>query len=286
MSKIILASILTFIVGFNGMSGTVTKSLYIVSGSLLSVDNNLSPYITFNDNPVFTQENPIINLYIGDTLDLWVYNTDLVDHGFVINDVNVSINIAPGDSVFVQQEFASSGVFIYHDSQEYPKYTYLGLAGLIVVKDHSQPCFYWNLKEHNADWNNQLFNGGTVNWSDYDPKYFTINARSNPNINMDTLARITGSIGDTLHLQIANTGQGVHSIHFHGYHGVIKYSSKNPSHIGREKDTFPIYPMETMTIQIIPDKSGEYPVHDHNLAAVTGNNIYPNGMFSTILITP
>ena len=44
--------------------------------------------------------------------------------------------------------------------------------------------------------------------------------------------------------------------------------------------------METLILQIVPDKEGEYPIHDHNLVAVTGNNIYPNGIFTSILISP
>ena len=87
-------------------------------------------------------------------------------------------------------------------------------------------------------------------------------------------------------MYITNTGLSIHSLHFHRYHASIKYSSKNATHVNREKDTFPIYPLETIVLQIVPDKEGEFPIHDHNLVAVMGNNIYPNGMFTTILITP
>ena len=61
---------------------------------------------------------------------------------------------------------------------------------------------------------------------------------------------------------------------------------KFPNQINWFKDSFPVYPMETLVLRIIPDKEGEYPVHDHNLVAVTSGNIYPNGMFSTMLISP
>jgi len=222
----------------------------------------------------------------GDTLNLWVYNTDNVSHSFVIKGVSAVQSIPANDSIFLQEIFTTIGSYIYYDPFDFPKNTYLGLAGMIVVKNHNHTSFYWNIKEHNSDWNNQLFNGNTVNWNQYDPKYFTINSVSNPNINNDTLARITGQVGDTLYLYITNTGLSIHSMHFHGYHATIKYSSKSASHVNREKDTFPIYPMETIVLQIVPDKEGEFPIHDHNLVAVMGNNIYPNGMFTTILITP
>jgi FtsP/CotA-like multicopper oxidase with cupredoxin domain len=286
MTKRLLGITFLLFFGLNCMAGAVNQSLYIVSDSMQTVDNTQMPYITFNQNPVFTQNSPVINLTVGDTLNLWVYNLDSTTHQFVIKDVNTPIGISAGDSISIQQVFTSEGTYIYHDPLAHPKYTYLGLAGIIVVKNHNHSCFYWNMKEHNSSWNNQLFSGGSVNWSDYNPKYFTINGFSNPAINLDTMARMTGQIGDTLYLHLANTGQSIHSIHFHGYHATIEYSSKNPDYIGREKDTFPVYPMETLTLRIVPEKSGEYPVHDHNLVAVTGNNMYPNGMFTTILITP
>ena len=286
MNKRLFGITFSLFLGLNCIAGTVNQSLYIVSNLMQMVNNTQSPYITFNESSVFSQDNPVLNLTTGDTLNLWVYNSDTITHEFVIKEITTPVSILAGDSIFIQQEFSSEGVFIYHDPFDYPKYTYLGLAGLIVVKTHNYACFYWNMKEHNSDWNSQLLSGGTVTWSNYDPKYFTVNALSNPDINLDTLARITGQVGDTLYLYLSNTGQSIHSIHFHGYHPIIEYSSKNPDHIGREKDTFPVYPMESIILRIIPDKPGEYPVHDHNLVAVTANNMYPNGMFSTILITP
>ena len=69
-----------------------------------------------------------------------------------------------------------------------------------------------------------------------------------------------------------------------GYHLEIISSSENESHEGRSKDTFPIKSSQSMILELIPDKTGEYPVHDHNLVAVSGGGIYPNGMFLTMLI--
>ena len=286
MNKLLLSFIFGVLLSFNSFSATINQSLYIISDSLLTVDSTKVPYITFNETPTYNQKNPIINLMQGDTLDLWVFNTDSLVHDFVIKGVSSVISIPANDSSFLQTIFTAKGSYIYHDPSDFPKNTYLGLAGMIVVKNHPFSCFYWNIKEHNSDWNNELFNGNPVNWNQYDPKYFTINSVSNPNINGDTLARITGQVGENLFLYITNTGLSIHSMHFHGYHATIKYSSRNASHLNREKDTFPIYPMETIVLKITPDKEGEYPIHDHNLAAVTGNNMYPNGMFSTILITP
>ena len=285
VNKLVLG-IAFVLLSFSSTATTVNQSLYIVADSLLTVDGTKVPYLTFNETPNYIQSNPIIYLMVGDTLDLWVYNTDNSTHDFLIKGINVVQSIPANDSVFVQAILTVTGSYIYYDPSDFPKNTYLGLAGMIVVKNHNYASFYWNIKEHNSDWNTQLALGNTVSWNQYDPKYFTINSVSNPNINADPLARITGQVGDTLYLYITNTGLSIHSMHFHGYHATIKYSSKNGAHVGREKDTFPVYPMETIVLQIVPDKEGEFPIHDHNLVAVMGNNIYPNGMFTTILITP
>jgi len=286
MIKYLTGVFLGLLLSINVSSSVVSKSLYIVSDSLITFDGNSIPYITFNDSPVFSQSNPVINLLQHDTLALWIYNNDSIIHKFVIKGVSPVVSIPSFDSVFIEEVFVNIGCYIYHDPLAFPQNTYLGLGGMIVVRDHNHSSFYWNIKEHNSYWNFQLTSGGTVTWNQYAPKYFTINGVSNPNINQDTLSRIVGQVGDTLCLNISNTGQSIHSMHFHGYHATIKYSSKNSFHIDRIKDTFPIYPMETLILQIVPDKEGEYPIHDHNLVAVTGNNIYPNGIFTSILISP
>ena len=208
MNKLLLSFIFGVLLSFNSFSATINQSLYIISDSLLTVDSTKVPYITFNETPTYNQKNPIINLMQGDTLDLWVFNTDSLVHDFVIKGVSSVISIPANDSSFLQTIFTAKGSYIYHDPSDFPKNTYLGLAGMIVVKNHPFSCFYWNIKEHNSDWNNELFNGNPVNWNQYDPKYFTINSVSNPNINGDTLARITGQVGENLFLYITNTGLG------------------------------------------------------------------------------
>lgn len=286
MNRLILSIVFGIILASNLLAVNVEKSLYIISDYIQTVDSVSVPYISFNEEDVYSKESPIINLNSNDTLKLWVHNLDSVLHNFAVLDLSDTFSISAGDSIYVEQVFMDEGLYIYHDPLNYPKYTYLGLAGMIVVNDLDVQNFYWNIKEHNAQWNSDLVNNLDVDWENYNPKYFTINGNSNPHINTDSLARIVGSVGETLYLNIANTGLSAHSIHFHGYHAEIMYSSQHLNHIGRSKDTFPVYPMETLVLKIEPHQPGEYPIHDHNLAAITGNNLYPNGMFSTILIYP
>lgn len=222
---------------------------------------------------------------VGDSLLLKIINNDTVTHGFNVKGyAGINNTILPGDSVDLIMVFNTPSVHIYYDSYNYPLFRYMGLAGMIVVNNNVAKSFFWNLKDHQKLFNDSIGEGNTVSLTDYYPDYFTINGNSNPHINEDSAVRVSGNVGDTLYIYMVNTGQSVHSIHFHGYHSQIIYSSKFPSHVGRSKDTFAVYSMESVILEMIPDKTGEYPVHDHNLVAVSGGHIYPNGMFLTMLI--
>lgn len=266
-------------------AAVVYDTIYLNKGLLTTVDASTYSYNAFNKNPSFETENKRILIGVGDSLYISIINNDLVIHGFdITNTIGYNASINPGDTVTVSTQFNNEGVFIYYDNQDYPKFRYLGAAGMIIVDDFIGSQFYWNIKELDGDWNDSLDSGFTVDWLDYCPNYFTINGNSNPDINADSIARVMGGLGQTIRIYTVNTGQSIHSLHFHGYHLKILFSSKSPSHVGREKDTFPLYSMESMILELTPDKLGEYPVHDHNLSAVSGGNIYPNGMFLTILI--
>lgn len=243
--------------------------------------------MAFNASKGFQQRNERLEVSFGDSLELTVVNNDSEIHGFKVkNHPSGQVQINPGDSATVMLSFVQPGLFIYYDPLDSPNNSYMGLAGMIIVKDNNYKSFYWNIKEHMTAFSDDISNNVSVDWSTYDPGYFTVNSLSFPDINADASARISGKVGDTIYLYMANTGQSVHSIHFHGYHAEIISSSSHPNHKGRSKDTFPINKMSTLILRLVPDKPGEYPIHDHNLVAVSGGGIYPNGMFSTILIVP
>lgn len=269
----------------NLYAAVVYDTVYINKGLITTVDANTYPYNSFNPTASFEEENKRILIGVGDSLYLAIINNDVVVHGFdITNTSGYTATINPTDTVTVATKFDSEGIHIYYDNESYPTYRYLGAGGMIVVDDFAGTRFYWNMKEHQGIWNDSLDSGWSVDWMDYCPDYFTINGNSAPNINSDANARIEGGVGETMRIYVANTGQSIHSLHFHGYHCEILFSSKNSTHVGRSKDTFPLYSMESMILELIPDKLGEYPVHDHNLSAVTGGGMYPNGMFMTILI--
>ena len=265
----------------------ITQQLYINADSLSTVDSVKLPYYSFNDSPVFAQRSVNVELNVGDSLQMFIANYHDVTHHFQIQGISSSLlQVMPGDTQIIIVEFSNPGIFIYHDPLDFPVNTYMGLAGMIIVKDHTHKSYYWNIKEHESDYNVKIDQKLPVDWTSYVPKYFTVNALSNPHINGDPLSRITGNVGDTIMIYMVNTGMSIHSIHFHGFHVEIVQSSKGSKYIGRSKDTVPLHSMHSVILKLIPDKPGEYPLHNHNLVAVTGNLVYPNGLFSTMMIYP
>jgi hypothetical protein len=286
-----LSRVALFVVGvvtsFQVTGTVVEDTVYINRGQMLAVDSTYIPYYAFNATSVFDKENKRLSLLVGDTMSLTVINTDSLTHGFDIKGyVAIDTLITAYDTAIVSFTYLEMGVHIYYDHSNGEGYRYMGLGGMITVTDPSASAsyFYWNMKEHQKSFNQDVDAGLPVDWTTFYPEYFTINGNSNPHINTDPFARVVGNVSDTIHIYMVNTGQSLHSIHFHGYHSEIIYSTKFPSHVGRSKDTFPIYSMEAVLIELVPDQVGEFPVHDHNLVAVSGANIYPNGMFLTILI--
>ncbi|MFT5969981.1 MAG: FtsP/CotA-like multicopper oxidase with cupredoxin domain [Flavobacteriales bacterium] len=285
MIKSIIFTLLFVLMFHLGKSETVSKTLYVNKGLYTAIDSSQFPFEAFNSSASFIAENTRLIIDVNDSLMLTIINTDSVAHGFAIKDyLELSEPIMPGDTFYAKCSFSTPGIHLYFDNVNYPNNTYMGLAGMIVVTNDNYPRFFWNIKEHEKELTTRVSNGESPTFENYNPDFFTINGNSNPNINLDSNARVSGIVGDTIRIYIANTGQSIHSIHFHGYHFTVVSSTKFPSHKGRSKDTFPIYSMEGLILELIPDQPGEYPVHDHNLSAVSGGKHYPNGMFLTMLI--
>lgn len=242
--------------------------------------------MAFNDTRNYERNSAIISLSPNDTLILTVVNRDNIPHNFKIknNSTNFGV-IEPAQTKTDTIYFDEEGVFIYYDDTDFPNNTYMGLSGFIsVFNNRNAKSYYWNLKEHQTNFNKAISQGQPVAWELYDPEYFTINGNSYPFLMDDTLVRVKGLVGDTINIFIANTGQSSHALHFHGFHLKVLYSSKHAIHKGWVKDSFPIKSMEGMILQMVPDKVGEYSVHDHNLIAMSGAMVHPFGMVTIMLI--
>ena len=258
----------------------------INAGSLETPDAQTFPYIAFNYADTFQVDNAVFQVSPGQTVNINVVNNDTNPHNFQVKGLSLSAAaIAPGDSATYSFSFPAEGAYIFYDDLSGQDNSYMGMAGFFDVQNFAGRRFYWNIKEHQSLWNFLLNSGGSVTYPDYEPDYFTVNGKSYPDLQADTAAIVTGVVGEAMRLTIVNTGLQKHSIHFHGYHLNIIYSSKYPSHVGRSKDSFPVDQYETLVLELIPDKPGSYPVHDHNLISVTGAGEYPNGMIGYFTIS-
>ncbi|MDG1148013.1 MAG: multicopper oxidase domain-containing protein [Crocinitomicaceae bacterium] len=267
---------------------TIDVRLVIKPGLLTLSNGGTVEVITYNNTDSFSENSALLVWELGDVVNLKIVNNDTQNHGFNADGLTSFGIIPAGDSVIQTINLSNAGVFRYNDNVNPPFNSYLGLSGIIHIKDPSDttPYFYWDIREIQSNWNPILYGSGIVNLTDYDPDFFTINGNHNPNINLDPIAKVIGNVGVEFKIVLVNNGLSIHSMHFHGYHLLSAADSKHPAFVGREKDTFPLYPHEHLILSCTPDKPGEYPVHDHNLVAVTGGQEYATGMFLTLLIAP
>jgi hypothetical protein len=270
-----------------GYSQIDTIRLYIQSGDLLFFDNVAVHHRVFASSATQERNSSILILDQNEAVYLRIINNSSENHGLKIDGVLEIPSTLPGDSSGIEFSFPDAGIFRFYDpSNDYQPY--LGLSGLLHVKASGDlnSYFYWDIREFRKEWS---VNTSSTNLPDpltYSPQYFSINGNTSPEIDLDPLAKITGNVGQEIRLIILNNGLSIHSMHFHGYHATLMQSSRNPEHVNRSKDTFPVYPSEFILLSFTPDKPGEYPVHDHNLVAVTGGGIYHAGMITTLVIEP
>ncbi|MBS3912998.1 MAG: multicopper oxidase domain-containing protein [Bacteroidetes bacterium] len=266
----------------NQLAALSRDTIYINRGFFTTVDTISFPYLAFNKTTTFNNLNTVLRVEIYDTLELTVVNNDSIPHGFDLKGVSgYKLGLFPGASATVKLSSNLRKAICYFDPTDYPLNRYMGLAGMICFDDFGNKKtkrFYWNLKDHDSTYNKIIPFGATVDFNTYYPNYFTINGLSFPQLQNDTTAVINGKIGDTIRIFCLNSGQSSHSIHFHGFHTKAIYHSQIFK-IDWEKDTWGTPSMETMVLEFVPDKSGKYSVHDHNLVAVSGGGVHPNGMF-------
>lgn len=260
-----------------------TDTLHLNRGLFVSQTSDTIPALAFNSAPVYDSRNTLLLTDPSSTLELVVINNDTTSHGFAVEGITAGNVIAPGASLTLSLS-VPAGVFRYWDDYLYPANAALGAAGMIVSGVTGDGAFFWNIQAFEQGWNENLAVGLPVDWAHHAPDFFTVNGKSYPQIEMDSSALITGNVGDTLMIYVANNSRICSSIHFHGYHVTVLAYSHNPIWVGRIKDTVPIRGGETMILRLVPDKPGMFPLHDHNLLSVTSKKWYPYGIRSMMEI--
>lgn len=234
-----------------------------------------------NNDTVFNAENAVLDYPLGATIDLTIINNDTVPHSVRLPNSSGTINILAGLSASVSLIDLPMGTFLM--PVESSVGSFLGAGALIRVGINGQK-FSWDLWDQEPDLTED-FGSQTISQlpNTYRPTLFTINGSVDP---MDPTngSIITGNVGDTIYISIANNGNMDHPMHFHGYHVKIIQATKQPHMVGWSKDSFPVLAKEAMTVMLVPHQPGEYPVHNHNLIATLFNNGYPKGMITMLMI--
>lgn len=288
IKSIVFIFISLFIVAESN-SATIYQTLHINRGFIkpTNVLTDSVEVVMYNSTNIFIGKNEIIEVNVGDVIEFTITNNDVLTHGFSINGITLpnTVSLSPSSSTTFQVTCNSFGLYQYFDSENFPHYKSLGASGMIYVHDDTNATFFWNLNEFDTLRSEHAFNGVFDPINDYKPTYFTINGLSNPKTTLDPTQAVVGNVNDEIIICILNSGLSFHSIHFHGYHLEVLYATESYL-VSLSKDTFPFKPNDTMILKLIPDKEGIYPIHDHNLVAVTGNQVYANGMFQILTINP
>jgi len=280
---LVLFSISTFAGSLSAI--TITDTLYI-NRAFVPLYTSAFYYCAFNQDTVFSRTNSGYQCNVGDSLQLTIVNNDTSVHSFTIDGYIVSSNVVnPGAQISISFVPPAQGSYRFYSSLS--NGALLGASGVIVAGWSSCIRYTWNLFDQDSvfatRFHLQSFNAIDTS---FHPGVFFINGFSYPMTANDPQTEINGVVGDSIVITIVNSGHMTHSIHFHGYHVQILQSQQNPQMNGWIKDSFPVKVGDQVTVLLVPDKEGMYPVHDHNLVANTNIGLYPGGMIAMLNIMP
>lgn len=267
-------------------SAVAQDTLWIHSGDWQASGSVSMPVLRLNDSPSFAVRNAFLAWTAGTPPELTVVNADTVAHHFELAGAEwAGLDIAPGEAATGALPDLAAGTYGYRLSGARGKW--MGAEGLVAVRetDQTHPEFRWNLAEWDAARVETIASGEDESaFGDYVPAYFTINEAMHPMTMQDTTAVVALNLGDTAIIRVHNAGAIDHVLHFHGFHIEIMSSTGYPERVGWSKDTVPVRSGESMTLELVATQPGIFPVHDHNLIAVTNAGLYPGGMLTQIQV--
>jgi hypothetical protein len=241
---------------------------------------------SFNSSDIPNSKNEVIRLGLDEELNLTITNLDDLPHNLFIDDIlEDGAIIQAGQTETFTISFDSEGTWRYYSSYSYGDL--LGASGIILVGYESFPTFYWNLLDIDGELSNEIADEMVTEIpSDYAPELFFINGARYPNTLEDPQTLVSLNLGETGIISVVNSGYMDHVLHFHGFHIEILSAQIQSDRVGWIKDSIPIKSGEAMTFRLVANQVGMYPVHDHNLIAVTNVGTYPGGMLTQIQVQP
>jgi FtsP/CotA-like multicopper oxidase with cupredoxin domain len=276
----------TLTLALSFFSATAQDTLYINTGMWeQSADTML--VLRFNSENIFDTSNVAISMPSNSVQSLTVINLDSFDHEFSIGGIAEFVEaISSGDTTTFELPSQPMGTYRYYTSDE--RGLLLGANGVLKVGlDESLDQFHWNLVDWMPERMDSVANANEVTWGEpYVPRYFSINSFTYPHTPLDANGYVAVNLGETCLISIVNNGFMDHVLHFHGFHVEYISSTMQADRVGWIKDTIPLLMGEGVTLKLIANQTGIYPVHNHNLIAVTNSGFYPGGMLTLINVAP
>ena len=218
--------------------------------------------------------------------ELVVHNGDTVNHDFVLGVGDWDpVSLPAGQFTALTLPPMETGTYRYGLASE--RGSVLGAGGMIMVGNDDLPHFHWNLGDWEPARMQTVAEGNALDGdAPYVPRQFTVNDRTFPNTLNDPFGYVSIGVGTSCYISIANQGSMDHVLHFHGFHVEVLQASKHPERVGWIKDTMPFLKGEVTVVRLDAFQPGMYPVHNHNLIAVTNAGLYPGGMITHLDIQP
>lgn len=259
-----------------------SDTLWMVPGGVGLGGDTLAA-LRFCATPQFQMSNETLNDL---TSSVVVVNADSVAHelAWTVQE-GTTWSVAPGASVELDVTGLADETHRLWSVTE--RGQTLGLSTMIRSGWDDLPHYEWNLNEWDPAETWELAAGGSLDpTAAYVPRQFTINDRNFPHTLADSSSYVQTSVGAAVYISIINQGRMDQVLHFHGYHVDMLQSSAHPNRVGWSKDTVPVKAGECVVVRLDPNQPGEYPVHAHNLVAVTNAGFYPGGMITYLNVAP
>ena len=259
-------------------------TLYINNGST-SLGSDVIQALRFNETTEFNSINSVLRIVPGEELTIVVVNNDTADHNLGIPPLDSFGPTIPQQTTqIISIPPLPAGTYRFQSTSE--RGIILGASMMLRVGYDDLQHFEWNLNEWDTLRTAMAAMQVPVDFAaPYVPRQFTINDRVFPNTLEDSTAYVAVDLNQELYISIVNHGFMEQVLHFHGFHVEMIQSSGHYERVGWMKDTVPLYSGECVIVKLIANQQGVYPVHAHNLIAVTNAGFYPGGMITQINVT-
>lgn len=225
----------------------------------------------------FTVPGPQLVFLEGDNVSLTLRNMTMHDHTIHLHGLDVdqandgvpetSQAVPPMGSFTYRFVAPHAGTYIYHCHVEPVLHMQMGMYGALVVKpaDGSNRAWTggpaydlektWVLSEYDTAWHQNPFG---VNWSYYNPNWFLINGKPDPDASSDPNSVISARKGQTVLLRLINMGYLIQRVNLGGISFSVITSDGRPLPSAQAATEWTIAPGERYDLLFTLNSTGTW----------------------------